>query len=288
MTLAATDESPEGDVVATLRARLQVVLHHTDEVGDTAPVRTLYQEAVALLGPEHEVSLFVECALEEALSRHRPPEESRTAWSGLLGRAQHALSWNDTTLMSVRAFAAQYERRGGDAADVEAGPRRYEAEWNRRLQALGRDDYRTRIARANHAFALLQRRQGTDLDDARRILDEEVTHRARYYGENSPFTWAARGVLALALIAAGDPGAVELAEGLVRLRRARYGRFSAPAVQAQVVHVQALLAAGRRDEAVTELRYLRTAVNRRRAALDESTLLLVEKLSNQERPAPEG
>ncbi|TQS45620.1 hypothetical protein [Cryptosporangium phraense] len=284
MTAAAADESPEGDVVAVLRARLQVVLHHTDEVGDAAPVRTLHQESVALLGPEHEVSLFVECALEEALSRHRPPEESRVAWRGLLRRAERALSWDDTTLMSVRAFAAQYERRGGDAADLG----RYEAEWNQRRRALGGDDYRTRIARANYAFALLERRQGTDLADARQLLDEEVAHRARHYGENAPFTWNARGLLAVALIRAGEAAAVELAEGLVRVRRARYGRFSAPAVRAQVLHVQALLAAGRPVEAATELRYLRTAVNRRRAALDESVVSLVDDLSSQGRPAPEG
>jgi hypothetical protein len=274
--------------IPQLRARLQVVLQHTDEVGDPTPLEHLHADAVEAVGADDPVTLFVECALEEARSRRRPVEASVAAWAALRGRAERSLESTDTTLMSIRSFQAQFERRSGGR---NAGPERYEAEWRLRQDVLGAEDYRTRISRANYAFALRERGQGEDLDESRRLLVEEVAHRAAGYGENDLFTWKARGLLALTLIslAGRNTGnadgevvgqeALGLATGLIDLRRSRFGRFHVLTLRAQLLRAQALLVTGRRAEAKDELRYLVAASRRGRSALDIVLVDYIEALA---------
>lgn len=274
--------------VPRLRATLQVVLQHTDEVGDPAPLEHLYADAVEAVGADDPVTLFIECALEEARSRRRPLEASLAAWTELRGRAEQSLESTDTTLMSIRSFQAQFERRCGGG---DAGPEKYEAEWRQREDVLGADDYRTRISRANYAFALRERGQGDDLDESRRLLVEEVAHRAAGYGENDLFTWQARGLLALTLLSlagrntgnadgvAAGQDALGLATGLIDLRRRRFGRFHVLTLRAQLLRAQALLVTGRRAEAKDELRYLVAASRRGRSALDVVLVDYIEALA---------
>lgn len=278
--------------VPRLKASLQVVMHHTDEFDDPTPLEALHRDAVTSVGAGHPMALLVECSLEEARSRKRAESASRAAWSALLARAERALGRDDTTLMSIRSFHNQYERRAGGDAERDAAPRRYAAEWEQRRVALGDSDYRTRIARANLAYALRERGTGDDLDVSRQMLVEEVAHRARGYGENDLFTWAARGLLAQTLIAlaqrdAGTPAgeraaqeALGLATGLVELRRRRFGRFHVLTLKAQLLQVESLLTAGRVSEAKDELRYLQAASRRGHSALDSALVDYIDRLAS--------
>jgi hypothetical protein len=121
---------------------------------------------------------------------------------------------------------------------------------------------------------------------------EEVAHRARGYGENDLFTWAARGLLAQTLIAlaqrdAGTPAgeraaqeALGLATGLVELRRRRFGRFHVLTLKAQLLQVESLLTAGRVSEAKDELRYLQAASRRGHSALDSALVDYIDRLAS--------
>lgn len=287
MTLLSTElragSEGSGPAVAYYSAQLQVILHHTDDAGALAPLVALHEAAVGRLGGDHPVALLIECAVEEARSRNRAPACSLAAWADLLRRAESILAWDDTTLMSIRAFHIQYRRLGpGDA-----GPELYRTEWWLRRQALGEDDYRTRIARANIAFALQERASGTDLDEAYELLVDEIAHRVAKYGHDDLFTWKARGLLALVYLdfaeRDGNQAAAEqaaaLASGLVAVRITRYGRFHVLTYRALVLQVQALLACGQTAEANDQLRYLRRGAARCGAALDVTVRELIERMA---------
>ena len=228
---------------ARLAARLQVVLHHTDALGDPAPLRVLHREAAAALGDSAPLTLLVECALQETLSLARPAVESRSAWRAAEpGRRRAGAGGHHVD--EHPAYENRYERRSGDRHGRDGAPDRYQAEWSQRSDTLGPDDYRTRIARANFAFALRQRGRDADLAEADRLL------RARRSPtgpaprpDSNPFTWQARGLLALTLMDSGrtrwanaDPAhaAVTLATGLMEARRRRLGRFHVRTLRAHL------------------------------------------------------
>ncbi|MFC5744624.1 hypothetical protein [Actinomadura rugatobispora] len=268
------------DAEADLAARYEVAMHRAETSGDLRDLERLLARAAELLGASNRIALLVECGLEEMKSRARPLTESVEVWEALWWRASAALPSDDPTLMSARAFRARYRRRRGRSEDLEAGVESYRRQWEQRREALGVDHYRTRVMHANLALAVRDRDADGDLDEALRMLRDEVAHRIANYGEQHPFTWIVRSVLAQTLVRAAEraPGparraelageAAEIAGSLADGRRIRFGVADISTLRAQLVHAHALVLLGRAAEAVPEIRHVHSKARWARVPLE--------------------
>jgi hypothetical protein len=267
-------------VEGRLSGRLECLLHRAEQTGRLEALERLHAEAVADPEVSAHVSMFVECGIEALRSRSRPVEDSVPVWDALRARAERALDPADTTLMSIRSFQAQYTRRRGRPEDLDAGIAMYRQEWELRREHLGEDDHRTQMTRANLGLAIRERARPGDLAEALRILEQEMSDRLCRYLGTHPFTWDVQTVLAQTYVRAAeaddDPGrcrdhatkGLELARLVAVQRRRRFGWADAATLRAQLVQAHALLLLGRADEAVPEIRHVRTAAGVRQVSLD--------------------
>jgi hypothetical protein len=198
--------------------------------------------------------------------------------------------------MAIRSFQAQYIRRRGRPEDLDAGVTLYRQEWELRREHLGEDDYRIRITRANLGLAIRERARPGDLEEALRILEAETSDRLGRYRGTHPFTWDVQTVLAQTYVRAAEASqdagrrrdhatkALELARLVAVQRHKRFGWTDAATLRAQLVEAHALLLLGRQDEAVPEIRHVRTAATVRQVALDPgwAEFLLASGLAAQD------
>ncbi|TDD82637.1 hypothetical protein [Actinomadura rubrisoli] len=271
---------PLSHAEAGLAARHETLLHRAETSGDYSGLERLHADAVRELGPGNRMVFLVECGLEEMKSRSRPLTESVEVLDALWERARAALSPDDHTLMLIRAYRARYRRRRGRSEDLEAGVEAYRRQWRERCEALTRDHYRTRIMHANLALAVRDRDGEGDLPEALRMLREEAAHRSDRYGEQHPFTWIVRSILAQTLVRsaerAADLGerarhaleAEAIADSLVDRRSLRFGVADISTLRAKLVHAHALLLLGRAGEAIPEIQHVYLRTQRERIPLE--------------------
>jgi hypothetical protein len=256
------------------RARLRT-LHGSG--GGAADLDRLHGDAVRALGADHSVSLLIECTAEYERSRHRPVEDAVGAWERLMARAARHLAPHDPTLMAIRAYRARYVRYRAVFGDLDEVVRLRTEELLLRESAAP-DDVWIEIARADLAVALTDRGQfggldptlagyvaDVDLREARELIETETEHRRVAYGDDHPFTWHARGILARTLLALADKNvvaepakcaaaALTMAEGLIEHFRRTGKEHSEARLRAQLTQAEALIVPGRHDRAARHAR----------------------------------
>jgi hypothetical protein len=93
-----------GPVAADEERRLSARLQTLIGAGRGAPeLASLRAEAAARMGPDHEITLAVEHALEVSLDAARTPEKSLPVWLALRERAARSLPPRSATAVAIRA-----------------------------------------------------------------------------------------------------------------------------------------------------------------------------------------
>ena len=252
-----TRDNLERTTAGRLSARLQTLIGARRNVADFAALR---DEGARLLGPDHEVSLEIECTLETLRDRNRTAADSLVVWEGLRERARASLAPLAATAIAIRGRHLRQLRACGQPDDLDVLVDLCRAEVTRRAT----DPDLLGAARVDLAWVLRDRSwfgasHATELDpdlaEATALIEEEVLRA----GPDQVATHAARLVQAEVLLAASraDPGAparaLEVAETLVRLDNAEdTGRGAAAFDQLPHPHVllaEALLHNGRTREA---------------------------------------
>ncbi|MBE1491933.1 hypothetical protein [Plantactinospora soyae] len=286
--------APAGKSAARLHARLHTVL---GQGGDPTQLAVLHRDAAQLLGESHETSLLVECALEHALSPDRPVSDSLAAWLDLRERAGSTLAEHHPTVLAVRDQYIRWLRRRGEPGDLDlvVQLRRDEVEL-RATQPVG--PHQLGVAATGYAVALLDRARygsfdpqlkkhepGTDLAEAYRLVDGEISRRGAGYGSGHESTWQARLLLgdircAGLRLTPDDPDlsqaepALREADTILRYDWQRHGRHGRSALRAQLVRAEVLTVLGRDRAAEREAR-LASVLARRYSDLDLGRPLLV-------------
>lgn len=248
------------DNAARFSARLQTLIGTGGGLSDLAH---LFDEAVALLGPDHETTLEIEYRLEVRRDDGRSPDDLPATWEDLRARASAALPDAAPTAVAIRTRHLRQLRRLGRPGDLDLLVTLCRAEVTRR-DGIG--DLRwAGEARADLAWMLRDRAWFTgtgpaDLAEAERLIDAEVRRCGSTEVPDHRSLTAARQIQAEVLLAAaavaGDPGgragrALEIAEDLVQAdddeggRDGTYDQLPPP----HTLLAEALLAAGRVREA---------------------------------------
>ena len=112
-----TGPGPAGDgAERRLSARLQTLIG----AGRGAPeLANLRAEAAARMGPDHEITLAVEHALEVSRDAGRTPEKSLPVWVALGDRAARSLPPGSTTAVAIRARHRRQLRGCGRPDDLD-------------------------------------------------------------------------------------------------------------------------------------------------------------------------
>ncbi len=291
---------------ATIIARLHTLLA-TD--GDAGQLQSLLEVSRRELGGGHHLTLWIECHRVEAVARCQPVQASVDAWTELLEQARISLHEFDPTLMTIRSRYTRSVSRRGHPGDLDHVVKLTHDELHARALARVGDDW-TGVARAEHAFALLDRgRFGSldpsideldadaDLARAHELIELEVGRRAVAHGADHGFTWRARRVLGCLLVTEArrstGPGArctaadaLAVADGLVDDEWRRAGVHTEQALRGQFLRAEALSLLGRHREAECEARLAFVMARRyRRVDAGRPMLVLARILAHRDRPA---
>jgi hypothetical protein len=285
------DERPEAD--AAFRARLHALL---GAGATTTRLEALYSEARRCLGAAHEVTLIIECHLDQHRCRALPADEAMALGADLWDRGRAALPADHPTLRAITSLFVGCLNRRGHAGDLD------------RVVALRRDELHrahgdqgadwTGIARVQLGSALLergrfgwldpdvdQRDADKDIAAARELIEHELSRRSGVHGRDHPFTWQARTLRCGLLVAlaqrarrqrsrawAGE--ALVSADALAQYEWDRFGRHTVRALRAQLWRAEALLVLQRDRQAESEAR-LASVIARRYCGPEAGNALVV-------------
>ncbi len=273
----ASQAEAQAEAEAELLARFQTVRHQAELTGDPDGLQRLLDLAAGSSWPRPQVTLLIECAVQEIRSRGRQAADSVSIWRDLRGRAERSLPAGDSTALRIRSQLMQHVRRCGREQDLSEAIRLAGAELTRSEALFGADDHRTATARTQLAVALSDRGQPADLRRAQRMLHQEACDRDRRFGARHPFTWTVLQDLAQTLVRLAESGidqashatrAESLARTVALARSERFGLGDLQALKADLVHAHALILLGRHASASDQIRYVMAVARRASSPLD--------------------
>jgi hypothetical protein len=266
-------DDEQRDLAGRLSARLQTLIGAGRDAADFAALR---DDAERRLGPDHEITLEIESALEFRQDAARGSIDSLPIWASLRQRAERSLPPNSPTAVAIRSRLRRQLRGCGRPADLDVLVALCRDEVGRHSGRAGAGDLdsgRLGDARADLAWVLRDRawfagyhrelaggEAARDLAEASALIDDEVRRRRSAAVPDQVSTDAAHRIQAEVLLAVGrdDPAAaarsVDIAENLIRFDDTEddHGRPAAALDQLPRSHVllaEALLLTGRVGEA---------------------------------------
>jgi hypothetical protein len=261
-------DDQQRNLAGRLTARLQTLIGAGRSVADFAVLR---DDAVRLLGPDHEITLEIDYTLESRRDVDRASTDSLPVWEHLRARAEKALDPAAATAVAIRTRYLQRLRGCGRPGDLNVLVDLCREEIKRRAGDPG--PRRLGEARADLAWVLRDRawfagyhrpvdegEAARDLAEAAALIEDEVRRRRGAAAPDHVSVVAARRVQAEVLLAQGrdEPAAahraIDIAEDLVRLDDSedddgrRWAEFD-QLPRSHVLLAEALLLTGRVPEA---------------------------------------
>src|SRR5690349_7498680 len=109
-------DDQERDLAGGLSARLQTLIGAGREMAGFAALR---DDARRRLGPDHEITLEIEYALESRRDAGRSASDSLPAWAGLRLRAERSLPPGSAMAVAIRSRHLRQLRGCGRPADLD-------------------------------------------------------------------------------------------------------------------------------------------------------------------------